>query len=89
MKQLPLPKKNPIIAELIETTNHKTLAQWAIDCVERFIPYLDEKYPNEERPRKAIKILKIGLMIKFKCGKQESFVGKFWHLQERLNQRTK
>lgn len=44
--------------ELIETTEHKLLAIWAIDCLERFMPYLESRYPNEERPRNAINVLK-------------------------------
>ena len=58
MKQFPLPKKDIRMKELIATTEHKTLAIWAIDCLERFMPYLENNYPNEERPRTAINILK-------------------------------
>ena len=58
MKPFPLPKKDIRMKELIENTDHKVLAIWAIDCLERFLPYLDEKYPSEERPRTAVRILK-------------------------------
>jgi len=58
MKKLSLPKKNFRMKELIETTEHKVLAIWAIDCLERFMPYLENNYPNENRPRTAINILK-------------------------------
>jgi hypothetical protein len=58
IKKLPLPKHDPEIMELIKTTDHKILAQWAIDCLERFLPIFEEKYPNEKIPRNAIKILK-------------------------------
>jgi len=58
MKPFPLPKKDIRMIELIETIDHKILATWSIDCLERFMPYLESKYPNEERPRKAINILK-------------------------------
>ena len=58
MKPFPLPKKDIRMKELIETIEHKTLALWSIDCLERFMPYLESKYPNEERPRTAINILK-------------------------------
>jgi hypothetical protein len=42
------------IAELVRKTNHKTLAFWAADCAERVLPYFEEKYPEDTRPRKAI-----------------------------------
>ena len=58
MKPFSLPKKDIRMPELIKATNRKTLALWAIDCLERFMPYLEKKYPNEERPRTAINILK-------------------------------
>ena len=40
--------------ELVRKTDHKTLAIWAIDCVERVMQYFEEKYPDDHRPRKAI-----------------------------------
>ncbi|MCX6768340.1 MAG: hypothetical protein NTY83_00630 [Candidatus Micrarchaeota archaeon] len=39
-------------------TGHKTLAVWAVDCVERVMPYFEEKYPEDRRPRKAIEALR-------------------------------
>jgi hypothetical protein len=30
----------------------------AIDCVKRFIPLFEKKYPSEKRPRDAINMLK-------------------------------
>jgi hypothetical protein len=42
------------MAELVSTTTHKTLAIWAADCTERVLPYFEEKYPGDTRPRKAI-----------------------------------
>ena len=38
-------------------TDHKTLAVWAIDCAERVLPYFEEKYPEDHRPRNAIETL--------------------------------
>lgn len=43
---------------LVNQTDHKTLALWAIDCAERVLPYFEEKYPEDNRPRKAIETLK-------------------------------
>jgi hypothetical protein len=30
------------------------LAVWAADCAERVLPYFEERYPEDNRPRKAI-----------------------------------
>lgn len=46
------------ILEFVRKTDHKTLAVWAIDCVERVLPYFEEKYPEDHRPRKAIEALR-------------------------------
>jgi hypothetical protein len=46
------------IAELGGKTDHKTLAIWAADCAERVLPYFEEKYPEDNRPRKAIEALR-------------------------------
>src|SRR3990172_13054201 len=43
--------------ELVEKTDHKTLAVWAMDCAERVLPYFEEKYPEDHRPRNAIDAL--------------------------------
>jgi hypothetical protein len=43
--------------ELVKRTDHKTLAVWAIDCAERVLPYFEEKYPDDHRPRNAIETL--------------------------------
>ncbi len=33
------------------------LALWAADCAERVLPYFEDKYPDDDRPRKAIEAL--------------------------------
>jgi hypothetical protein len=38
-------------------TDHRTLAIWAIGCTERVLPYFEDKYPEDSRPRNAIKAL--------------------------------
>jgi hypothetical protein len=50
-------RKDERIVELVKKTDHKALAVWAIDCAERVLPYFEEKYPKDHRPRNAIKIL--------------------------------
>ena len=42
------------IAELVRKANHKLLAIWAADCAERVLPYFEDKYPKDTRPREAI-----------------------------------
>jgi hypothetical protein len=37
--------------------DQKTLALWAADCAVRVLPYFEEKYPDDDRPRKAIETL--------------------------------
>jgi hypothetical protein len=49
-------KDNPLL-ELVNKTDKKILASWAIDCVERVLPYFEEKYPEDHRPRNAITTL--------------------------------
>ena len=43
--------------ELVEKVDHKTLAIWAIDCAECILPYFEEEYPEDHRPRQAIQTL--------------------------------
>ncbi len=42
---------------LVRDTDQKTLARWAIDCAERVMPYFEERYPQDHRPRRAIETL--------------------------------
>jgi hypothetical protein len=48
--------KNEFV-ELVNKTDQKTLAIWAIDCAERVLPYFEEQYPEDQRPRNAIETL--------------------------------
>ena len=34
--------------------DHRSLVLWAADCAERVLPYFEEKYPEDNRPRKAL-----------------------------------
>lgn len=45
------------LAELVGRTDQRTLAVWAIECAERVLPYFEEKYPEDVRPRRAIETL--------------------------------
>ncbi|MFH1236040.1 MAG: DUF3795 domain-containing protein [Parcubacteria group bacterium] len=55
--------KDERIIELMRKTNHKTLAIWAIDCAERVLPYFEEKYPEDHRPRNAIETLQTWINV--------------------------
>jgi Imm-5 like putative immunity protein len=52
--KLAVTDKDNMIAELVGKTDHKTLAVWACDCAERTLPYFENKYPQDNRPRRAI-----------------------------------
>ncbi len=43
--------------ELVNKTDQKTLAIWAIDCAERVMPYFEENHPEDHRPRQALETL--------------------------------
>ena len=49
--------KDESIVEIVSKTDHKTLTIWAIDCVERVMPYFEEKYSEDHRPRNALEVL--------------------------------
>ncbi|MFX1510772.1 MAG: putative immunity protein [Promethearchaeota archaeon] len=51
-------RKDERITKLVKTTDQKTLAVWAIDCVERVLPYFEDQHPEDHRPRKAIETLR-------------------------------
>jgi hypothetical protein len=46
------------MTELVKKTDQKILARWAIECTERVMPYFEEKFPADNRPRIALNILK-------------------------------
>ncbi len=49
--------KDESMVELVRKTDHKTLAVWAIDCVERVLPHFEDEYPEDHRPRNAVEAL--------------------------------
>jgi hypothetical protein len=46
------------IEKLARETEKKTLAAWAADCAERALPYFEQQYPEDPRPRDAIATLR-------------------------------
>jgi hypothetical protein len=49
--------KDEATVELVKKTDHKTLAIWAVDCVERVMPYFEANFPDDHRPQQAIEAL--------------------------------
>ncbi len=43
---------------LVKKTDRKILAVWAIDCALRVLPYFEEKYPKDQRPSRALEVLR-------------------------------
>ena len=52
-----LAHKDEATLALMSQTDHRVLAIWARDCAERVLPYFEENYPDDTRPRKAIETL--------------------------------
>lgn len=52
-----LAHKDEKLIALAEKCDHKTLARWAINCVERVLPYFTEKFPQDHRPQQALETL--------------------------------
>jgi predicted TIM-barrel fold metal-dependent hydrolase len=46
------------IEKLARETDKKILAAWAADCAERVLPCFEQQYPEDPRPRDAIKTLR-------------------------------
>ena len=49
--------KDEKMVELVAQTNHKAQAIWAIDCAKRVLPFFEKAYPEDPRPRNALKTL--------------------------------
>jgi hypothetical protein len=52
-----LAHKDEPLLKLMAKTDHKILAVWALDCVERVLPYFEERYPEDRRPRNSLEVL--------------------------------
>jgi len=61
-KKFSIADKDPKIVALVEKADHKIIAKWVVDCVERVLPYFEEKYPEDSRPRNAMLELKAWVM---------------------------
>jgi len=49
--------KDEAMTELVSTSDQVTLARWAIDCAERVMPYFEQRFPDDHRPRQALETL--------------------------------
>ena len=41
-------------ARRLDEQDHKLLTIWASECAEHALPYFEERYPKDDRPRRAI-----------------------------------
>jgi hypothetical protein len=57
MPKFTLTRPDGVLAELIEKTDHKTLAIWAKACAERVLLYFEQQFPNDPRPRNSLNTL--------------------------------
>jgi hypothetical protein len=39
-----------------DKSDQRLMAIWAADCAERVLPFFEQAYPNDDRPRTAIKV---------------------------------
>ncbi|MFX1569071.1 MAG: putative immunity protein [Promethearchaeota archaeon] len=47
-------RKDKRILELVNKTDKKTLAIWAINCAKRVLPHFQKQFPIDSRPKNAI-----------------------------------
>lgn len=52
---------------LFETQSHRVMALWAFDFASESIAKLEEKYPEEKRPREALEAVKEWALEKSEC----------------------
>jgi hypothetical protein len=57
-KKFSLNRKDEPMEALVKGTDKKTLAAWALDCAERVLPYFEENFPDDSRPRDALTVLR-------------------------------
>jgi hypothetical protein len=49
-----LNRKDPDLQELVEASDKRSLAFWALACAERVLPYFESEFPQDSRPRQAL-----------------------------------
>ena len=53
-RMVPLTLYRPFFKQ-VSRTDHKTVVTWACDCAKRVLPYFEKEYPQDPRPRAALK----------------------------------
>ncbi|MGB9176550.1 MAG: putative immunity protein [Methanoregula sp.] len=53
-REFSITHKDEPMAALVNETDKKTLAIWAVDCAERVLHFFEEDYPDDPRPRNAL-----------------------------------
>ncbi len=53
----------------LDKQDHRSLALWAADCAEHVLPFFEENYPADDRPRKAIEAARAWVRGEIRCGK--------------------
>ena len=77
MKKADLNNKNDTdikqrIAEITLMLEKETLVIWACNCAEHVLPFFEEKYPNDNRPRKALEVARAWLNGELSVGEVRS-----------------
>lgn len=49
-----LAHQDAALVELVNDTDHRTLAIWTLACAERVMPYFETAFPDDQRPRQAL-----------------------------------
>jgi hypothetical protein len=57
-KKFSLVRHDGPMETLVKETDQRTLAAWAIDCAERVLPFFEDKFPEDPRPRDALATLR-------------------------------
>ena len=52
----------------LDKEDQRSLALWAADCAEHVLPFFEEKYPGDDRPRKAVEAGRAWVRGEIACG---------------------
>ncbi|MDO8507634.1 MAG: hypothetical protein Q7S53_03625 [bacterium] len=56
-----LAEQKEYFIDIVSKADQKTLAVWAVDCAERVLPYFEDSFPNDKRPKQALETLQTWL----------------------------
>ena len=60
------------IAEITKGMEKQALVIWASDCAEHVLSFFEEKFPNDDRPRKAIEVARAWVNGEMSVGEARS-----------------